>query len=156
VFPPLTGNYPMNFSIEGRTVANPDDLSADFFPVTPNFFGTMRIPIRRGRDFTIRDTAAAPWVAIINETMARRYFADQNPLGQQIRVDFAEEDRPREIVAVVKDVPASNPQSHEDPAIYIPFVQASSHTIGPHTGLHLQMTFLRCGGRWKRSIEAAR
>jgi putative ABC transport system permease protein len=142
VFPPLTGNYPMNFSIEGRTVANPDDLSADFFPVTPNFFGTMRIPIRRGRDFTIRDTATAPWVAIINETMARRYFAGQNPLGQQIRVDFAEEDRPREIVAVVKDVPASNPQSHEDPAIYIPFVQASAHTIGPHTGLHLQMTFL--------------
>jgi putative ABC transport system permease protein len=74
--------------------------------------------------------------------MARRYFADQNPLGQQIRVDFAEEDRPREIIAVVKDVPASNPQSHEDPAIYIPFVQASAHTIGPHTGLHLQMTFL--------------
>jgi putative ABC transport system permease protein len=142
VYPPLTGNYPMTFTIEGRDAANPDDFTADFFPVTPNFFGTMRIPMLRGRDFTNRDTATAPWVAIINETMARRFFPDDNPIGKHIRVDLSAEDQLREVIAVVKDIPASNPQNRQDPAIFIPFVQAAAHTTGPHTGLHLQMTYL--------------
>jgi putative ABC transport system permease protein len=142
VYPPLTGNYPMTFTIEGRDVANADDLTADFFPVTPNFFATMKIPMQRGRDFTDRDTASAPWVAIINETMARRFFADENPIGRKIRVDLSAEDQFREVVAVVKDIPASHPQPRQDPAIFIPFAQAAAHSSGPNTGLHLQMTFL--------------
>ena len=142
VVPPMTGSYSMTFTIEGRDVANADDLTADFFPVTPNFFTTMKIPMQGGRDFTNRDTANAPWVAIINETMARRFFAGENPIGKKIRVDLSAEDQFREVVAVVKDIPASHPQTRQDPAIFIPFAQSAPHSIGPHTGLHLQMTFL--------------
>jgi len=142
VLPPLTGNFPMPFTIPGRTVANADDLTADFFPVTPNFFATMKIPMLRGRDFTDRDTAAAPWVAIVNETMARRFFPDENPIGKQIRVDLSPEDQPREIIAVVKDIPASHPQTRQDPAIFTPFVQGAAHITGPYTGLRVQMTYL--------------
>ena len=142
VYPPMTGNYPMTFTIEGRTVANSDDLTADFFPVTPNFFATMQIPMLRGRDFTDRDVATTPWVAIINETMARRFFSNENPIGKHIRVDLSPEDQTREIIAVVKDIPASNPQTRQDPAIFTPFLQAAVHVTGPNTGLHLDMTFL--------------
>ena len=142
VYPPLTGNNPVAFTIAGRTAANADDFTADFFPVTPNFFGTMKIAILRGRDFTVRDTATSPWVAVINETLARRFFPGENPLGKQIRVDLSAEDQYREVIAVVKDIPASHPQTRQEPALFIPFVQASPHSIGPHTGLHLQMTFL--------------
>jgi putative ABC transport system permease protein len=142
VYPPMTGNYSLTFTIEGRTVANTDDWTADFFPVTPNFFATMKIPMLRGRDFTGRDVAAAPWVAIVNETMARRFFPGDNPIGRHIRVDLSQEDQPREIIAVVKDIPASHPQTKQDPAIFIPFVQAAAHSTGPNTSLHLQMTFL--------------
>ncbi len=142
VFPPLTGNNPMTFTIEGKTAANADDWSADFFPVTPNFFATMKTPMLRGRDFTDIDTAAAPWVAIINETMARRFFPDENPIGKQVRVDLSPEDQPREIIAVVKDIPASHPQTRQDPAIFVPFVQEALHSTGPYTGLHSQMTYL--------------
>jgi putative ABC transport system permease protein len=142
VFPPMTGNYPMTFTIQGRTVTNPDDLTADFFPVTPNFFATMQIPMLRGRDFNDRDAAAAPWVAIINETMARRFFPNEDPLGKHIRVDLSPEDQQREIVAVVKDIPASHPQTKQEPAIFIPYLQAAVHSTGPNTGLHLEMTFL--------------
>jgi predicted permease len=138
----MTGNYPMTFTIAGRTVANADDLTADFFPVTPNFFATMKITMLRGRDFTDSDAATAPWVAIINETMARRFFPDENPIGKHLRVDLSAEDQPREIIAVVKDIPASHPQTRQDPAIFIPFVQAAAHSTGPNTGLHLEMTFL--------------
>jgi hypothetical protein len=121
VFPPMTGNLPMNFTIEGKGAANPEDLTADFFPITSNFFATMKIPMLRGRDFDNRDIASAPWVAIINQTMARKYFPDENPLGKKIRVDLSPEDQPREIIAVVKDIPASNPQTRQDPAIFVPF-----------------------------------
>ena len=141
-YPPICTNYPLPFAIEGRPVANADDLKADFFPVTPNFFHTMRIPMLRGRDFTDRDTASAPWVAIVNQTMARQFFPGENPIGKRIRVDLSEEDQYREIVAVVKDIPATHPQTKQDPAIFFPFVQAAVHSRGPDTGLHLELTFL--------------
>ena len=131
----------MTFTIQGRNVANADDLTADFFPVTPDFFATMKIAMLRGRDFTDRDAAAALWVAIVNETMARRFFPGEKLHGKHIRVDLSAEDQQREIVAVVKDIPANHPQSKQDPAIFIPFVQAAAHTTGPNTGLHLQITF---------------
>jgi putative ABC transport system permease protein len=89
--------------------------------------------------------------------MARRYFPAEDPIGKQIRVDFSEEDQLREIVAVVKDIPASHPQSRQDPAIFAPFVQAATHIIGPHTGFHLQMTFLlRTKGNPMSVLPAAR
>lgn len=157
VYPPLTGNYPMTFTVPGRSVANADDLTADFFPVSPNFFATMRIPMLSGRDFNGRDVAEAPWVAIVNETMARRFFPGGNPIGQRLRVDLSPEDQPREIIAVVKDIPASHPQNRQDPAIFIPYLQAAAHSSGPNTSLHLEMTFLlRTAGKPMNALPAVR
>jgi len=157
VYPPMTGNLPMNFTIEGKDAANPEDFTADFAPVTANFFATMKIPMLRGRDFDERDAAGAPWVAIINQTMARKYFPDENPLGKQIRVDLSPEDQPRTVIAVVHDIPASNPQTQQDAAIFVPFVQAASHSTGPYTGLHCQMTYvLRTQGDPMAELPAVR
>jgi putative ABC transport system permease protein len=157
VYPPMTGNFPLTFTIEGRPAANADDFTADFFPVTPNFFATMKIKLLRGRDFTGRDTANAPWVAIINDTMARRFFPDQDPIGKHIRVDISPGDQPREVIAVVKDMPASHPQTKQDPAIFIPFIQAAGTVTGPYTGLNLQMTFvLRTQGEPMGALPAVR
>lgn len=157
VYPPLSGSNPMAFTIPGREAANPDEFTADFYPVTPNFFNTMKIRMLHGRDFTDRDTAHAPWVAIVNETMVRRFFPNEDPIGKRIRVDLSEEDQLREIVAVVHDIPASHPQTKQDPAIFIPFVQAAVHSTGPFTGLHLQMTFLmRTAGNPMSALPAVR
>jgi putative ABC transport system permease protein len=157
VYPPLSGSNALPFTIEGREVANADELTADFYPVTPNFFNTMRIGLRHGRDFTDRDTAHAPWVAIVNETMARRFFPNEEAVGKRIRVDLSEEDQLREIVAVAQDTPASHPQTKQDPAIFIPFVQAAAHSTGPNTGLHLQMTFvMRTAGDPMKALPAVR
>ena len=157
VYPPLTGNNPIPFTVQGKEAANAGEFTADFYPVTPNFFHTMKIRLLRGRDFTDRDTMQAPWVAIVNETMARRFFPNEDPLGQRIRVDLSPEDQPREIVAVVHDIPASHPQTRQDPAIFVPFVQAAPHSTGPYTGLHLQMTFLmRTAGDPMSALAAVR
>lgn len=135
IYPPMATNYSTPFTIEGPRVANADDWNADFFPITPNFFATMRIRMLSGRDFNDRDTTASPWVAIVNQTMAQRFFPGQDPIGQRIRVDLSPEDQPRQIVAVVKDIPATHPQKKQEPAIFVPFVQESMHVTGPNTGL---------------------
>jgi putative ABC transport system permease protein len=72
-------------------------------------------------------------------------------------VDLSPEDQPREIIAVVKDVPASHSQTLQDAAIFVPFVQAASHTTGPYTGLHCQMTYvLRTQGEPMSELPAVR
>ena len=157
VYPPMTGNFPLTFTMEGRTAASSDDFTADFFPITPKFFTTMKIKLLRGRDFTDRDTANAPWVAIINETMARRFFPDQDPIGKHLRVDLSPGDQAREVIAVVKDMPSNHPQTKQDPAIFIPFVQAAGTVTGPYTGLSLQMTFImRTQGEPMSALPAVR
>jgi putative ABC transport system permease protein len=142
VFAPLTGNAPINFSIEGRPAPDTDLPSADYFAITPNFFPTMKTPLLRGRDFNAHDTPGGTWVAIVNETMARRFWPNEDPLGKRIRIDIAPEDPAREIVGVVHDVPSNPQQKRQEPAIFVPFFQSSAHTIGPWTFMKLQLTFL--------------
>jgi len=77
-----------------------------FFPVTANLFSTLKAPLLRGRDFTARDTASAPWVTIINQTMARTFWPNENPMGKQATLDLMPVERPREIIGVVRDIKA--------------------------------------------------
>jgi putative ABC transport system permease protein len=89
--------------------------------------------------------------------MARRFFPNEDPIGKRIRVDLSEEDQLREIIAVVRDIPSSHPQTKQAPAIFVPFVQAAVHSVGAHTGLHLQMTFLmRTSGDPMAALPAVR
>jgi putative ABC transport system permease protein len=69
--------------------------------VTPGYFQTLRIPLLAGRYFTDRDTTGAPEVVIIDDLLAQRYFAEQNPVGQRISIGKAPW---REIVGVVGHV----------------------------------------------------
>lgn len=71
--------------------------------VTPRFFDTLRIPVKRGRAVTAADGAGAPPVIVINETFGRIFFAEMDPIGRRIRLSGAE----REIVGIVGDVQQS-------------------------------------------------
>jgi putative ABC transport system permease protein len=142
VYPPMITNYPTAFTIEGRPVANANDLTADLFPITPNFFATMKIRVLEGRDFNDRDKTDSPWVAMVNETMAKRFFPRETPLGKRVRFDLSDTEKPREIIAVVNDIPATHPQTRQEPAVFIPFVQQAPHITGPDTGLALELTFV--------------
>jgi predicted permease len=71
-------------NIEGRPLPPGEKLYASTRDVTPDYFRTMRIPIISGRDFTRQDTADTMSVVLINETMAKRYFANEDPVGKRV------------------------------------------------------------------------
>ncbi|MGA2076313.1 MAG: ABC transporter permease [Terriglobia bacterium] len=76
--------------------------AADFRDVSPSYFGTMGIPLLQGRVFTDHDNADGPRVAIVDATLARRFFPNQDPVGKHLQ--FAEVSRAWEIVGVVGGV----------------------------------------------------
>jgi putative ABC transport system permease protein len=95
---------------------------AAFTVITPDYFKTMQIPLRRGRDFSVRDRYDAPFVVIVNEALARQAFGDADPIGRNIACGM---DSPKfmTIVGVVGDVRSSDPSKQPGPEIYLPFEQ---------------------------------
>ena len=107
VFPlPLSGSNRANtFEIAGRPPANPgEEVDANDRITTPDYFRAMGIPLLKGRVFTERDNADAPEVVVINETFARRFFPNEDPLGKRIITDRENNPSGMEIVGVVGDV----------------------------------------------------
>jgi putative ABC transport system permease protein len=82
--PLVEGSY-LSFLIEGRPEPPPEAVQdTEFFRISPGYLGLMRIPLLQGRDFTDRDELQAQRVALINQTMARRYFPNESPLGRRV------------------------------------------------------------------------
>jgi putative ABC transport system permease protein len=111
------------FRIAGREqVAKKSHSLADYRTITPAFFETMRIPIRRGRDFTEGDNAKTSLVFIINDVLARTYFSGRNPIGERLELDS--EDKPQgEIVGIVGDVKHRGIEAEAFPTIYVNYLQ---------------------------------
>jgi predicted permease len=91
--------------------------------VSPNFFDTMGMPIVVGRDFTSRDDQHAPKVAVINQTLARKYFGDDNPIGRRFNFGSNEQVDKIEIVGVVRDAKYSSLRQQTPPTLYTPYLQ---------------------------------
>jgi hypothetical protein len=125
----------MAFSIEGRSAPMTDDrrqaISAGCQLVTPAFFATMKIPMARGREFDARDTATGPWGIIINETMAKRFWPDEDPIGQRLTIDLTPDEQPREVIGVVRDFRSSPYERNTRPAMFVLHTQEPPHTLGP-------------------------
>jgi len=125
---PLTANYGASSTFEeiGRT-PNPDDEPWAMMRVaSPGYFRVMRIPFTSGRDFAAGDTAAAPGVAIVNETAARKYWPGDNPIGKSIKLHAGISSlaqRPRQIVGVVGDVRFDGLDTDPRPEVYLPYAQ---------------------------------
>jgi len=116
------------FRHEGQPV--PDSASmptAGLRIVSPAYFDVMKIPIRAGRSFDDRDGVTGPDVALINERTAQRYFAGQDPIGQQIRVSAQlsrdARSQPKTIVGVVGDIKYGGLDEDSPAEIYLPYEQ---------------------------------
>ena len=100
--------------------------------VTPDYFRTLRVPMRQGRDFTDADRRGAPMVAIINEELARLTFGGEDPIGRRIRcgLDTLEF---MTIVGIAANIRTSGPASPATPEIFMPYEQHP----GPATALNV-------------------
>ncbi len=119
---PLVGLATLGFSIEGKPLPPGDKPNSDYRTITPDYFRTLGIPLRQGREFKERDKADAPDAVIINEELARRFFPGETAVGKRLQL-ATEETRFREIVGVVGNVPLTNLDAPIDPAIYTPMAQ---------------------------------
>jgi len=93
----------------------------DIEAISPQWFQTMRVPIRGGRQFTAADNAQAPKVVIVNETFARRFWPDQNAVGKHIVVGRGP--APAEVVGVAADIKNNGLEQDTQAQLYLPFPQ---------------------------------
>lgn len=133
VYPlPLTQRVRADFEVSGRQIAKADLPRGRGHTVTPNYFQTMRIPLLKGRDFDARDRRDAAPVVIVNETLARTIFLDDEPLGKRIRPGLADGSAPppeREIIGVVGDVKGDDLATDSFAEFYLPHSQCASEDM---------------------------
>jgi len=120
------GQANLGFSIVGSPPLPPGKSNtADYTTVSPGYFRVMRIPLLHGRLFSEQDSPSNPNVAIISETLARRYFPNQDPIGRQMRFGFPPNSNvAREIIGVVGDLRDVALSRKPGPMMYVPFAQA--------------------------------
>jgi putative ABC transport system permease protein len=118
---PFTGiGSGTSFTIQGRPASPENELSTDVRVIEPDYFRTMRIPLRQGRLFTRQEDARESHVVIVSEALVQKYFPNQNSLGKQITIDMKDQNVPSEIVGVVGDVRHHGLDSTPRPTIYWP------------------------------------
>jgi len=123
-------------SVEGHQLREGEDPEIDMNVVSDGYFGTMRIPLLAGRGFSERDSESAPRVAIINETMAKRYWPDQDAVGKRISLSGSQGPFV-EIAGVVKTGAYRTIGEPELPYIYLPMAQ---NPVGRFTIIARTMT----------------
>jgi putative ABC transport system permease protein len=153
----LANNLPLNranairrLTIEGRN----DSLPADFAVVSADYFRVLQLPLRRGRVLTAADTAASAAVAVIDETMARQYFPNEEPVGKRLRL--GEPTNPWfEIVGVVADSKSSGLEATSYPGLYIPYQQRQATLVESLVGRRINL-FVRTAADPSQSVPAMR
>ena len=123
MLPPLTGmDGRRGIVIENREpTADDGPTRAHPRPVTANYFQAAGARITEGRGLLAVDTATSPMVAVVNETMAKRYWPDATPIGKRVR--FTDQETWREIVGIVADVKHWGLDAPVNPEIYVPTSQ---------------------------------
>jgi putative ABC transport system permease protein len=109
---------------EGRPATPEEAGDAAYLPASTDYFRALQIPLIAGRNFTNQDTENMPKVVIINETMARKVWPGQSPIGKHITI-WRDEKFPREIVGVVGETKAAL-DNEPGEQMYVPYTQDAS------------------------------
>jgi predicted permease len=111
------------FSIDGRPDDSTNNPSSDIAVVDNQYFRTMEVPLLRGRNFTDADTDQTRTVGVIDQTLARRYWPDKDPVGAQIKFGFGAGLKGVTIIGVVGDIKSDGFEAPDVPHIYVPLSQ---------------------------------
>ena len=112
-------------TVPGQPPPEPGRRTASLRLVTPQFFATLRIPVRRGRDVADSDTQTSPPVAVVSESFANRYWLGQDPIGRHFRI----QGRERTVVGVVGDVRVRGLERDSEPQVYLPSDQVADGSL---------------------------
>lgn len=126
VHEPLSTNVSTtSVRVQGPASQQGEDLApVNIEPVGPEYFATMQIPLLRGRDFSSNDRNGAPKVAIVNETTARHYFGDANPIGRSVSIPgFVGDTSWIEIVGEARDIKVHDLREAATAMLYLPLYQ---------------------------------
>ena len=119
---PLYGGSSTGFDIEGRARSEAGQRPlVEYRAISPEYLRAMGMRLIAGRAFSARDTADAPGVVIINETLAKKYFPNEDPIGRRLGLSGPPD--MREIVGVVADVRNYGLDAEVKPEAYVPFLQ---------------------------------
>jgi predicted permease len=118
-------NSGMNISIEGYVPAAGEQMGAFNDYVGPNYFSTARIPLLLGREIGPQDEGNAPLVGVINQTMARTYFGETNPIGRQVKATSPPMKLDFVVVGVVADSKHNDVRTPSGSWFYTPFFHPS-------------------------------
>ena len=130
---PLESDWLTSFQIIGRPPTSTSPAIASERIVSPGYLDAFRIPLIRGRAFTDADRSGVSQVALVNETMARRFWPQGDPLEHQVVLFpgfVPEDDPPRQIVGIVSDVRDGSPLNQEvRPTVYVPLAQVPARLL---------------------------
>ena len=119
---PLEGNASRSFEIEGRPEPGPENQPyANYSVACPNYFRALGVPLLEGREFNHKDILTSPGVIIINQSMARKFWPNEDPLGKRIKQGGAW----RSVVGVVGDVRHWGLDQESYPQFFKPYTQAA-------------------------------
>jgi putative ABC transport system permease protein len=122
----------LSFAIQGRPLDPNNRPVAYYNGISNDYFQTLMIPVLRGREFDGRDGRKTQQVAIVNETLSRRYFPDEDVIGKRINLDDDPNVPPEswaEIVGVVGDTKPRSLEAEPVPEMYMPFVQQAETSM---------------------------
>jgi putative ABC transport system permease protein len=128
--PPDSNGGSDGFTIEGRPLGpNQSPPVAYVIMVSPDYFRALSLPLRQGRYFTAADSGEAPRVMLINETLQRRFFPNEDPVGKRINRGSDSNPSWTEIVGVVGDAKYNGLADEVQPAFYQPLAQLQSYNV---------------------------
>ncbi|HEY6329652.1 MAG TPA: FtsX-like permease family protein, partial [Blastocatellia bacterium] len=116
-------------AIEDRPVESLQDLRAERIRISPDYFKVLRATLLRGRSFTEGDEDGKPLVAIIDESTARKYWPDRDPLGRRVRFGQAPTKPWTTVVGIIKDIKSDGLDIDGVPHIYVSTYQDPSKQV---------------------------
>jgi predicted permease len=106
-------------TVNGQEPAKPSEQRASMRFVSPDFFKTLTIPMRLGRDVAESDVLTSPMVAVVSQSFVNQYWPDQNPLGKRFKIATAD----RMVIGVVGDIRVRGLEQASEPQVYLPYQQ---------------------------------
>jgi len=139
--PPLSldnGNWTQSITIDGAALTPTDARYVYFNAVSADYFRTVGTAVRRGRGITERDVASSPRAVVINESLARRFFADADPLGHSISIGKGTSRQDLQIVGIVEDAKYRTLQEPARSIAYLPLLQTREVLAGQNLALSIR------------------